>query len=127
MNDLALSTLTDSLRYALVFQLTTECLKPIFEIYKPSLSTILSISHCFCENCCDLYTPCHVNEFISTNPELYDSEIGFFAALLDDYGEYIAIDVEPYTLTEYFASFKRVYATTPQERLRQLYTLILYT
>lgn len=125
MDNLSLSTLKDSLLNALVFQLDVACLEPFIAICKPSLSDILSISHCFCQNCCDLYTPCHVSEFISVNPELYDSEIGFFSDLLHAFGDHISVDVDPYTIGEYF-TFKRVSSTTREERLRQLYTVILY-
>lgn len=111
---------------ALLYSSDVSNLEPLFLMCKPSLSFILSISHCFCQNCCELYTPCHVSEFISTNPELYDSEINFFSNLIETFQDYIIIDIEPYSKEEYF-TFKRISFITENEKLKQLYTVILYS
>lgn len=121
MNELFI--LLNLLRHALINRHDISCLEPLFVDCKPYLSQIFSISHCFCENCCDLYTPCHVSEFVLANPELYDLEIGFFNDLTEKFKNYIRIDIRPYTKEEYF-KFKRISIVDREEKLKQLYTIV---
>lgn len=96
----------------------------LFGNEKVPLSTLLSISHVFCDSCCDLYTPCHVGEWIRTNPELYDSEVLMFKSLLDKCGDLIEIDIEPYTPEE-VNKHVHVSEVDRADRMRQLCTVIL--
>lgn len=121
MNELRI--LQNLLQNALINRLDISSLEPLFVNCRPYLSQIFSISHCFCENCCELYTPCHVSDFISVNSELYDLEIGFFYDLLAKFKNYIRIDIEPYTKEEYF-NFKRMSIVGKTEKLKQLYSLV---
>ena len=120
------SSLSELLRHLLVFQIDDiSWLKPVFILLKPKLSEILSISHSLCSNCCELYTPCHVSEWTSINPELYDAEVYFFASIIEAFKDYITMDIEPYDEEE-LGKFRRVPTTTKEERLKQLYTVILH-
>lgn len=87
------------------------------------LSEILGASHALCDNCCSLYTPCHVGEWIATNQELYDSEICIFADLIDRGKEYIDFDVVPYT-DEEINTYSTVSSVNRKDRIRQIYTVI---
>lgn len=91
---------------------------------KVDLSKILKTSHAFCKNCCELYTPCHVGEWIDKNPELYDSEIAVYRELLLMCPDNINIDVVPYSESE-VNTFGHVSEVTDEEKLRQLYTVCL--
>jgi len=88
------------------------------------LSVILGCSHMFCKNCCDLYTPCHVGEWINSNPELYDSEVFLFRDILDECSEDILVDITPYTFDE-VNTFNFVSELNHTDKLAQLYTVIL--
>lgn len=87
------------------------------------LSIILECSHVFCKNNCDLYTPCHVDEWIKVNSELYDSEILFFRDILDECIDDILIDVIPYTDDE-INTYNHVFTVNHTDKLRQLYTIV---
>lgn len=91
---------------------------------KIPLSKILKLSHVLCRECCELYTPCHVGEWIRFNPELYDSEVLCFAELLEECGDHIEIDVHPYSDIE-VNTYTHVSEVSEMDRLRQLYTICL--
>lgn len=99
-----------------------EVLPVIVENAPVKMSEILSASHALCEECCSLYTPCHVGEWISHNPELYDSEIGCFHDIITTANRYIDFDVKPYTDAE-INTFDCVSSVNRADRLRQLYTV----
>ena len=104
-------------------------LEPLFSSVKPRLSDILSISHVTCEDCCNLYTPGHVSRWIVNNPELFDSEIYFFEELLDKFEEHIRIDIVPYEKNVALLKLDndaRISTQSEEEKLKQLYTVILY-
>jgi predicted P-loop ATPase/GTPase len=89
------------------------------------LSTLIrETSYALVENCYDLYTPCHVGEWIRYNPELYDTEINVYKELLNECAEYIIIDVEPYSDKE-INSYTHVSDVSFDDRIRQIYTVCL--
>lgn len=118
--------LIDIIQKALFFNQTDldDVVEAIVEKERVKLSDILKASHIFCDNFCNLYTPCHVGEYIRENSELYDSEIPIFREILDLCEYNIIIDVVPYSADEYNA-FHHVSEVSFDDRLRQLYTLIL--
>ena len=90
-----------------------------------NLSTIIrDTSHALIENCFELYTPCHVGEWIRYNPELYDTEINAYKELLHECADNIIIDVEPYTEKE-INSYVHISDVSPDDRIRQIYTVCL--
>jgi len=107
-------------------------LEPLFITFSPRLSDVLSISHVFCENCCNLYTPCRVSDWIVNNPELFDSEIYFFEEVLERFGEDIVVDIVPYTTADILIKSlscideQRVSTQHDGEKLKQLYSVILH-
>lgn len=105
-----------------------DLLEPLFIEYEPKLSEILSISHVFC-NDCNLYVPSSINSWIVNNREIFDSEILFYSYLLDRFQEYIKIDSPSYSHTALFSDAideRRLSGQTDCEKLKQLYTVILY-
>lgn len=61
---------------------------------KIPLSKLLSVSHVFCESC-NLYTDCkNPSDWITVNPELYDSEVLCFADLIDECKDNIEFDID---------------------------------
>lgn len=101
-----------------------EAVAAIILAKKVDLSQILKTSHAFCNNRCDLYTPCHVGEWIDKNPELYDSEIAVYRELLILCPENINIDIVPYSESE-VNTFGHVSEVSNDEKLRQIYTVCL--
>lgn len=100
-----------------------EKLLPLFNHKKYKVSEILGLSHSMCEDCCSLYTPCHVGEWIRNNPELYDYEVGYFREILDMAKDLIEIDIEPYT-DEEINTYSITTSVNKKDRLRQLYTVV---
>jgi hypothetical protein len=96
-------------------------LEPIFKLLKPKASDILSISHSTCTECCELYTPCNVADWVDTNPELYDTEINFFTKLFEEFSEYIIMDINTLEHTDQELYPESVDCSM---RIRQLFTLI---
>jgi hypothetical protein len=97
----------------------------IKSVGKVNLSTLISeTSHAFIDNCFDLYTPCHVGEWIRYNPELYDTEINVYKELLHECADNIVIDVVPYTNNE-INSYQHVSEVSFDDRIRQIYTVCL--
>jgi hypothetical protein len=111
--------------HALVY---VNALEPLFVSIRPTLTDILNASHSTCVDCCELYTPCHVGNWIDANPELYDSEVAFFRLIRDKFCEYVSIDIEPYSRHDVLdkRDVGRISYVSPADRARQLYSVILY-
>jgi hypothetical protein len=106
---------------------TLRYLEVLFVVYKPKLSTILTQSSIF-QNDCEIYTLSSINSWIENNPELYDTEIPFFHDLIKKFNKYVDIDVNSYDYENVFSAkfHRRVSTQTNDEKLKQLYTIIKY-
>lgn len=98
-------------------------LEPHFQTLRPKISEILSISHILCTNCCEYYTPCRVDNWIECNPELFDSEVWFFATIITVFNQYIDHDLQKIECDEEQEIYPNFVNSTT--RLRQLYTVIM--
>jgi hypothetical protein len=105
-----------------------DSLEPLFITFDPSMSSLLANSHTVCEDCCDLYTPCHLNDWADVNPELYDTEVSFFTQVITKFSDNIVIDLEPYSDEDIFPSkpLRRISTISHHNKLRQLYTVIIH-
>lgn len=124
-----IESLKELLNECIVFQLDSELvflLEPLFIVCNPSVSDILSISHCVC-NCCSLFTPCHVSQWIEKNSELFDSEVKYFHIIITIFSEYINFDLEPFEDVDLITQqdLKDDEILSRQDRLRQLLTIVL--
>jgi hypothetical protein len=120
MNDI----ITDEIERIIFEQSDIDNVIKLIKTRKIPLSVILKASHVFCKDCCDLYTPCHIGEWIRYNPELYDSEIGYFVDILNLCSDNIAVDIIPYSDKE-VNTYYHVSEVSDYDKLRQLYTLVL--
>jgi hypothetical protein len=103
----------------------TRLLEPLFIAFEPTLSQILSISHSVCVDCCDLYTPCHISEWIDTNPELFEYEINFFSYIIETFSGYITIDLVPFSDQDTRVKpIRKTSTLSEHDKLRQLYTIV---
>jgi len=125
-NLVVLTDIVAAIKYCIFYRTSVDDVVNIIKKSKLriNLSDILGTSHVLCENCCELYTPCHVGEWVKYNPELYDAEISIYKDLLNSCSENINIDVSPYSLEE-MNTYEHVSEVSPTDRLRQLYTIIL--
>jgi hypothetical protein len=117
---------TDTIKKAIFHGANLDkAIEDIKALGKINLSTLIrDTSHALVENCYELYTPCHVGEWIRYNPELYDTEINAYKELLHECHDNIVIDVKPYTDNE-INSYQHVSDVSLDDRIRQIYTVCL--
>lgn len=103
-------------------------LEPLFIVFNPKLSSILKLSHAFCEDECDLYIPSNIGAWVVNNLEMFDSEIPFFVSVLNSFEKYIAVDCSFYSKNAFLEpdDESRVSGQTEKEKLKQLYTVVKY-
>ena len=121
-----MSNPTDTIKKAIFFgHDIDESVEHIKAVGTINLSTLIrDTSHALIDNCYELYTPCHVGEWIRYNPELYDTEINFYKQLLNECGDNIVIDVEPYTAVE-INTYLHVSDVSIDDGIPQIYTVCL--
>lgn len=119
-------TPTEAVKRAIFYGTNLDnAIEEIRAVGKMNLSTLISeTSHALTDNCYDLYTPCHVGEWIRYNPELYDTEINVYKELLHECADNIIIDVIPFTDDE-INSYRHVSEVSFDDRIRQIYTVCL--
>lgn len=108
-----------------------DLLLPLFIVLEPKLSTVLSVSHAFCEGDCDLYVPSRIGAWIANNQTMYASEIPFFAKVLEKFDRFVIIDVESTYPHSAVADASEtdddpVSIQSNAEKLKQLYSVIKY-
>ena len=111
------------------FELT--CLEPLFVHFKPKLSTLLTLSHCFCD--CVFYKNCLIENWIVNNDIIYSTEIFLYYYFLNTYKDYIEIDVDKYDwevvkLNNFLPENEKNEneKNDKSEILKQLYSIIYY-
>lgn len=91
-----LNTLKVAIERCIFYAYPIECVEalgPFIETYRPTITQILSASHSLCDDC-DLYSDCDNNDWIESNPELFDSEIAIFRKIFELYSDYIVNDMD---------------------------------